>query len=842
MFVLCYKDWFVVLLRKRGEVMTFIRNVFQLAGLLLFCFGCGISAALAQSELVTSEDIEFFLERSHAGSEQSEDDKDWEDFLFEATKDGDSAGVIVASFAQKTNLDRHSAEIVAAAIIEIVRWDEYCPDKRNDIGYDCKFEPGAQVYDKFLAAQIVDTTGEFAFIVGKNIGSEWDPIEIRRRFLDNVVQHQGRIRTFTRMLDYTRDDLWVFALAAAGEIDAEAAKLIFLRQYYGSIYEASNWNGGSVALIEGLLERRSLDQDTRSLLSLSLVALQTRTGMNEAAVRTYQRLPNVIRSYVPPADAPDAKYSSDRLFENYVGFKIDLASVFFEQGRRSYAQSLLKDAVRQSDNFENVGYSYKVRARALGEIITPKLAKNNVFDYFLYGRLPDEPDPVGEEEYFFGGPGWLFLIENAAPAFRKAAEAYLKERDYEGMAKHLASQPLYHRSDRADTLIDSLLPLLPEKFTVRKGYWSERIDDVWNRHSTNETVSPNATESHHSSSEKPLAHYVRYELPEPFRTTQDEPDFEGRLNPAQIEDTDLPVSEYQVVRYENENGERQLIYLSSALDAPGEIPAYGYWFQQTTDGGKIWQEPLYLGIQQYFPYFVVARSKLPMITGDSLNVEVEAREVDLESITFPPVGLTLKRTDRNLYLSFNFEALRRDTDRDGLTDLVERRLQMDPVSADSDDDGLEDARDPLPLTKFDPNASTADKELAYAILSAIVGYERNAIVVNPRTADEQFDLMDMIGADRPPSISDGAVFLVADPEKYSGIRTPFRLFVFSEEDVKKINAQGAPFYPVGIQSMFRRPDGSEYYVIWSAGWVGGEFVVRCKDEKCETEVISSWIT
>jgi len=798
--------------------------------------------AHAQSGAISQADIEFFQKASHGSSDIPGARKDWEDFLFEAIEAGKTPEPSVALFAKKISTDEAAAEAIASAIIEIVRWDEFCPDKRNDAGYDCRFQAGAPAYDKFVAAQKVDATGELAFIIGKNVGSEWDPIEILQPFLDNVVPHPGRILTFTRMLDYTRDDLWIFALAAAGEIDQDAAKLIFLRQYYGSMYDASSWNGASMALIEGLLERRSLDQDSRSLLSLALVTLQMRTGMNDTAQQTYRNLPRSIRSYAPSPDAPDAKYGVDRLFENYIGFKIDLASVFVKQGRRSYAQRLLENATLQSDNFANIRYSFRARAKALEEVISPKIEQNSVFDYFLYGRLPGEPDPVEDEQYIHGGPGWLFQVESAAPAFREIAATYLKERGYDGMAEYLANRPLYQRSGQADALIDSLLPLLPAKFTARKQYWRNQIDAVWKRQVGPLKNSSTASRREEDSLRQPATHFSETELPEPFRTTPTDVDFEKRFDPGLAEGVELPVSEYQIVRYARENGERQIIFLSSALDAPGEIPAYGYWFQQTVNGGKTWDKPLYLGIQQHFPYVVVARSKLPMITGSTLNIEVEAREIDPASISFPPVGLTVKREERNLYLSFNIETLRKDADGDGLTDLVERRLQMNPFVADSDGDGLEDARDPLPLTTFDPDAPTADKELAYAILSAIVGYERQAIVVTPRSAGEQLDLMDMIGAARPPSISDGAVFLVASPEKFAGIRTPFRLFVFSDEDVKRLNDGGAPFYPAGVRSMFKRIDGSEYYIIWSASWTGGEFIVRCKDEKCETEVVSEWVS
>jgi hypothetical protein len=49
----------------------------------------------------------------------------------------------------------------------------------------------------------------------------------------------------------------------------------------------------------------------------------------------------------------------------------------------------------------------------------------------------------------------------------------------------------------------------------------------------------------------------------------------------------------------------------------------------------------------------------------------------------------------------------RDRDRDGIPDLVERRLLLDPERADSDGDGIPDASDPVPNA-----AATAEDDLA----------------------------------------------------------------------------------------------------------------------------------
>jgi len=65
-------------------------------------------------------------------------------------------------------------------------------------------------------------------------------------------------------------------------------------------------------------------------------------------------------------------------------------------------------------------------------------------------------------------------------------------------------------------------------------------------------------------------------------------------------------------------------------------------------------------------------------------------------------------------------ALRKDTDHDGLPDVVEARLGLDPAKADTDGDGIPDGKDANPLAK--PNPAPSDrKRLLQAVFSALYG-------------------------------------------------------------------------------------------------------------------------
>jgi hypothetical protein len=49
----------------------------------------------------------------------------------------------------------------------------------------------------------------------------------------------------------------------------------------------------------------------------------------------------------------------------------------------------------------------------------------------------------------------------------------------------------------------------------------------------------------------------------------------------------------------------------SDVNPAGEVPAFGFWFMRGA-GGR-WEAPIYLGLQQHFPYVVTRGSRLPSL-------------------------------------------------------------------------------------------------------------------------------------------------------------------------------------------------------------------------------------
>lgn len=311
--------------------------------------------------------------------------------------------------------------------------------------------------------------------------------------------------------------------------------------------------------------------------------------------------------------------------------------------------------------------------------------------------------------------------------------------------------------------------------------------------------------------------------------------------PAVPKGVRLPVDPESVLRYEAAGKDAAVVYASSNYDLPGEVPAFGLWLALRRDG--VWQAPLYLGLQEHFPYVVTPGSHLPLVDGDHLQLEVQVREIDVRSIRFPPVALSYAREGEGLYLDIPLAALTADRDGDGLTDIEETRLGLKPDSRDSDGDGLDDGRDALPLTAYDPKTDPAKSAVARFILERLAGHDAGALVVTPQNNPTPESLILGAMGKPAPHSRRNTLFVVSDVDLFSGIAdAPFRLIIYSGKDLERLHRDKAPFYPPEITMLFRSLDGADYYVEWNAKWVGGAFLVHCDGAICTGKTLSDWIS
>jgi hypothetical protein len=329
-------------------------------------------------------------------------------------------------------------------------------------------------------------------------------------------------------------------------------------------------------------------------------------------------------------------------------------------------------------------------------------------------------------------------------------------------------------------------------------------------------------------------HFVEKPVPAEHRAA---PDIEASFQLP--EGMELPVDAYFVARLARGEGDVwYLVYASHALDPVGEISAGGYWLARSTDGGRTWAGPWYLGLQQYFPYVVRADSTLPIAAGEMIRLEVLVRELDTGSITFPPVGLTTKAERDGVYLEFALADVVRDADGDGLTDIVERRLGTDPSRQDTDGDRLRDDLDGVPLVPYDA-AAAGDGRIATAFLQAVYGVENAGLITGlaPDGGVEEA-LRSILDPPRRAIDPEDTLFVSGDPALFAGANPRIRIIVGGK---RRVDSAGA-FYPLAVEQVFKNHDASRVYIIWSAGWQGGEMLLTGGPARYTIHELSRWIT
>lgn len=292
------------------------------------------------------------------------------------------------------------------------------------------------------------------------------------------------------------------------------------------------------------------------------------------------------------------------------------------------------------------------------------------------------------------------------------------------------------------------------------------------------------------------------------------------------------------VRAERRGNVVAVVSLSQNYDPSGEVSGGGYWVHLSPDSGKTWESPRYTGLAQFFPYEVQALSCLPLIADDRLQVEVAVKEIDTASITYPPVGMRLRREQKGLYLDIPFATLKRDTDGDGLTDIAEENLLLDAGNADSDGDGLADGRDPFPNVRFSRQRRPID-----SAMTEVIGQlsERGfGAIIEP--VDRQPDDI-MAGGQQVQALSlDRPLFIRGQKADFGGFSATKMTLIYGDDEVVQIEQRKADFNATWFGPLILNRAGTRGFISWSAGWVGGMFRVVKLGDKWRAEEISSWIT
>lgn len=296
----------------------------------------------------------------------------------------------------------------------------------------------------------------------------------------------------------------------------------------------------------------------------------------------------------------------------------------------------------------------------------------------------------------------------------------------------------------------------------------------------------------------------------------------------------------ELVRYEQQGRRVVAITVSQSLDPTGEISAGGYWVSLSDDGGEHFQAPLYTGLRMFEPYVVAARSKLPMLAGDHLQLEVAVRQLDDEHVMLPPISLPMKAQRNDLYLDIPLADLTRDTDGDGLTDIAEWAMLLDPKHADTDGDGIPDGRDPLPQVAAS-HAADPHAPALVAVLTDLFDKSLGAIVTTSATGTEPAQAH-AISSSTDNYNSARAIFIRAPATYFSGVAMHGRMIVLSTQQAATFGKARGRFFVMSMPVFEVSHDGKRALVVWSSGWSGGTYLLTRQGDHWKVEPLQNWIT
>jgi hypothetical protein len=169
-----------------------------------------------------------------------------------------------------------------------------------------------------------------------------------------------------------------------------------------------------------------------------------------------------------------------------------------------------------------------------------------------------------------------------------------------------------------------------------------------------------------------------------------------------------PIDKFDAVKYETFNNNKAAIFTDNIFNGCYESE---YWIVLSTDNGKSWKK-YFTGLTVNKNYYFKNNSKIPLWKNSHI-LQIEAVKVKKISDRILPIKMEEFQTIRDsIAILLDLSKITLDSDHDGLTDIVEDRMLLNPINPDTDSDGIIDSKDKNPRFK----TIKSSKSILYEIL------------------------------------------------------------------------------------------------------------------------------
>ena len=293
------------------------------------------------------------------------------------------------------------------------------------------------------------------------------------------------------------------------------------------------------------------------------------------------------------------------------------------------------------------------------------------------------------------------------------------------------------------------------------------------------------------------------------------------------------IDKYQILKQEKKGNVEAFVYYHWKFENRffGEM---GIWVAYSEDNGETWSY-YYTGIVQKQPLYVKWYSSYPLINEQG-DLQIEACLLrQMSNFMHPGPGPSYQLVKDGLLLTLDLETLRKDSDGDGLTDIVEAKFRTDPNNADTDGDGVPDNLDMNP--RFAPQRTEKT-----SVFEALIDNEGLCRRWDDEDCEVPFTKM-------PEShyVDDNTatVLIVTDDPGLQSIQPKsYRVIILSTEEYENEPRYFKNDLNVMHITPFFKVNGEDntYVVTESINTGGTKYMVKKTPKGWKIVVISSWIS
>jgi hypothetical protein len=161
------------------------------------------------------------------------------------------------------------------------------------------------------------------------------------------------------------------------------------------------------------------------------------------------------------------------------------------------------------------------------------------------------------------------------------------------------------------------------------------------------------------------------------------------LNDAKAEG----INNFFIIKHEENSRYEAIIYLDGKYN--DYTDEQGIWIAVYNKKEKSLKK-YYTGLSQNAPLHIKWDSKFPLIKNDTV-LQIEASLLQKISVAvIPGKPAEYKLVKDGLLIEFDLKKIALDSDNDGLTDIEENKMMLNPYSSDTDNDGIPDKTDANP--------------------------------------------------------------------------------------------------------------------------------------------------